>query len=270
MKKHLSTVFLFLIFIVGAAIMIYPSFSNWWNSNKASHVIADYNAVIIKTDTSRLDALWAEAEAYNNTLTGMPGPPEEMEELYNNALNATGTGIIGYVEIPTLRVSLPIYHGTSEPVLQVGIGHIDWSSLPTGQPGTHVVISGHRGLPSARLFTDIDQLVPGDIFTLEVLNKEFTYEVDEILIVLPQELDSLKTVPGEEYCTLVTCTPYGVNSHRLLVRGHRIDVGNSSNIRVTADALQIRPVMVAPFVAAPILLILLILLFTDKRKQDED
>lgn len=270
MKKHLSTIFLALIFIIGAGIMLYPSFSNWWNNTKASHVIADYNTVITQKDTSEIDSIWAEAEAYNNEIAVGTQLSEEMLERYQNVLNATGSGIMGYVEIPSLRLSLPIYHGTSEAVLQVGIGHIDWSSLPTGQTSTHVVISGHRGLPSARLFTDIDQLVVGDIFSLEILNKEFTYEVDDISIVLPYELSSLGITPVEEYCTLVTCTPYGINSHRLLVRGHRVDTKNPLNVRVTADALQIRPVIVAPFVAAPMLLLLLILLFVDTGKRDDD
>lgn len=270
MKKHLSTILLLLIFFVGAAVMIYPSFSNWWNNNKATHVIADYNAIITKVDTSEIDAMWEAAEEFNNALSGTPGLPEEKNDWYNSVLNATGTGIIGYVDIPSIRVSLPIYHGTSDTVLQVGIGHIDWSSLPTGQESTHVVISGHRGLPSARLFTDIDSLTVGDTFSIEVLNKEFTYEVDNIAIVLPEELEFLKITPGEEYCTLVTCTPYGVNSHRLLVRGHLVEGNNSLNIRVTADALQIRPVVVAPFVAAPLLVILLIMLFTAPAAADED
>lgn len=257
-----------LILLAGLSLLLYPTFSNWWNNNMATHVIADYNQVITHADTSVINSMWEQARAFNAALSGDPRLTDEEMERYNACLNATGTGIIGYVEIPSIRVSLPIYHGTSDTVLQVGIGHVEWSSLPTGDPGSHVVISGHRGLPSARLFTDIDQLAVGDVFSLEVLNREFTYEVDDILIVLPYELSSLQIDPDGDYCTLVTCTPYGVNSHRLLVRGHRID---TANVRVTADALQIRPVVVAPFVATPILLVLLILLFVDTgRKQDEE
>lgn len=263
MKKHLSTILLFLVFFAGLSLLIYPSFSDWWNRNKATNVIANYDAVISKTDDSAINHMWAEADAYNrdvaNNFTFLP--EGEILERYYATMDASGTGIIGYVEIPLQKISLPIYHGTDNTILQVAIGHLEWSSLPTGQPGTHVVISGHRGLPSARLFTDIDQMVEGDLFRLEVLNKEFTYQVDNISIVLPEEMEFLKIEPEQSYCTLVTCTPYGVNSHRLLIRGHLID-NLPGTIRVTADAIQIRPVQVAPFIAAPMLLVLLILLFT--------
>lgn len=242
--------------------MIYPSFSNWWNSNMATNVIADYNRVVVQADNTVIDDMWQAARAFN-AARGSYNLTEEELETYHSCLNATGTGIIGYVEIPKIRVSLPIYHGTEDTVLQVGIGHLEWSSLPTGDIGSHVVISGHRGLPSARLFTDIDQLVVGDEFSLEVLNNEFTYEVDQIQIVQPYELSGLEIDPAMEYCTLVTCTPYGVNSHRLLVRGHRVAGALYKDLRVTADALQIRPAVVAPFVAAPMLLVLFVMLMAD-------
>lgn len=262
MKKHLSTILLFLILLAGLSLLIYPTFSNWWNQSRATSVIANYNAVITEADSSYLDAIWEAADAYNQAVAANNrfSIPEELREQYLSTMDASGIGIIGYVEIPMQNISLPIYHGTEETVLQIGIGHLEWSSLPTGKPGTHVVISGHRGLPSARLFTDIDQMTVGDLFRLEILDQEFTYEVDKISIVLPQEMDDLRIVPGEEYCTLVTCTPYGVNTHRLLVRGHRVEVENKTVLRVPADAVQIRPIAVAPFVAAPILLILLMLL----------
>ena len=191
---------------------------------------------------------------------------EAEQEEYESLLNLSGNGILGYIEIPSLKCSLPIYHGTDESVLQIAIGHIAGSSLPVGGKSTHCVLSGHRGLPSAKLFTDIDKLAVGDRFMIRVLDETLTYEVDQILIVEPQEMDALAIEPGKDLCTLVTCTPYGINTHRLLVRGHRVK-NQSNNIRITADALQIDPMLVAPLVAAPLLLILLILLLVKTRKR---
>ena len=173
---------------------------------------------------------------------------------------------MGYIEIPEIKVSLPIYHGVDEGILQIAIGHITGTSLPVGGEGTHCVVSGHRGLPSAKLFTDLDKLVEGDIFMMRVLDETLTYEVDQILIVEPQETGALRIEEGKDYCTLVTCTPYGINTHRLLVRGHRIDnIEEAKNVRVTSDAIQIEPLLVAPVVAIPILLLLLILLMLPRR-----
>lgn len=271
MKKHLSTIILILILLAGLSLLLYPTVSNWWNLNHTTRAISSYNAVIEEADTSTIDTMWDEAVEYNRLLAGGKIDPlydEAVRARYKELLDASGLGIMGYIEIPSVNITLPIYHGTDESVLMVGIGHIDWSSLPTGGTSTHCVISGHRGLTSAKLFTDIDRLVEGDIFLLNVLNKEMTYEVDQILIVLPEELEATRIEPGQDLVTLVTCTPYGVNSHRLLVRGHRIE-NRLRDIRVTADAVQIRPVVVAPFVAAPILLVLLVLLFVDKRTKDD-
>jgi sortase A len=177
--------------------------------------------------------------------------------------------VIGSIEIPSINVSLAIYHGTSEAVLQTGVGHIPGSSLPVGGVGTHCVLSGHRGLPSARLFTDLDKLNVGDTFVLHVLDETLTYEVDQILIVEPDDVDALEIDPDKDLCTLVTCTPYGINTHRLLVRGHRVEnEATASTVRVTADAIQIEPVQVAPALAVPILLVLLaVLLFTTRKKK---
>ncbi len=173
---------------------------------------------------------------------------------YNSLLNVGGNGIMGYIEIPEQKIILPIYHGTSEAVLQIAVGHLDWSSLPVGGTGTHCVMSGHRGLPSAKLFTHLDELVEGDTFVVRVLDEVFTYEVDQILIVEPEDVSALTIEPGNDLCTLVTCTPYGINSHRLLVRGHRIENEVASAlVRVTSDAVQIEPVLVAPVLAMPIL-----------------
>jgi sortase A len=176
---------------------------------------------------------------------------------------------MGYIEIPKISCSLPIYHGTDEAVLQIAVGHIEGTSLPTGGAGTHTVLSGHRGLPSARLFTDLDQMEPDDLFVIRVLDRVMTYMVDQVLIVLPEEMDGLAIDPGEDYCTLVTCTPYGINSHRLLVRGRRTEnVEMEQIIKVVSDATQIKPIMVAPVLAAPMLLILLVwMLISTGRKQ---
>ena len=205
--------------------------------------------------------MWAEAEAFNTYLSQKSGRfnlSEQELETYNSILDVTGTGIMGYIDIPSIKISLPVYHGTDEAILQIAIGHIIGTSFPIGGEGSHCAVSGHRGLPSAKLFTDIDKLQAGDKFLLQVLDRTLTYEVDQIRIVLPQELQDLEIDPYSDYCTLITCTPYGVNTHRLLVRGHRVDNDNTDATRVTADAMRFEPVIVAPLVAAPILFILLI------------
>ena len=196
---------------------------------------------------------------------------EEQKAAYEQLLNVSGLGIMGYIEIPSIDCSLPIYHGTEESVLQIAIGHLEWTSLPVGGESTHCVLSGHRGLPSAKLFTNLDKLQEGDVFLLRVLDEVLTYEVDQILIVEPQETGALRIVEGEDYCTLVTCTPYGINTHRLLVRGHRIENAPEARlVRVTADAVQIEPLLVAPIVALPMLLLLLILLLLPKRPKNDN
>ena len=216
------------------------------------------------------EEIWSAAWEYNRELVGRStnfALSDAQKEEYEKLLDVSGTGIMGYVEIPELGVSLPVYHGTEEAVLQVAAGHLEWSSLPVGGESSHCVISGHRGLPSAKLFTDLDKLREGDVFMLRVLDEVLTYEVDKISIVEPSQVSELQIVEGEDLCTLVTCTPYGINTHRLLVRGHRIEnIQNSAAIRVTSDALQIDPLIVAPIAAAPILLVLLVLLLLTKRQ----
>ena len=257
-KKNLSTIILVLIFLVGLSLLLYPSVSDYWNSFHQSRAIASYAEAVANVDYEKL---WQDAQEYNKTLLNRAdrwNMSDEEWETYYQLLNVSGSGIIGYIEIPQIKVSLPIYHGVDEAVLQIAVGHIEGSSLPVGGPGTHCVISGHRGLPSASLFTDLDQLVEGDIFMMRVLDETLTYEVDQIRIVEPTDLSSLEIEEGKDLCTLVTCTPYGINTHRLLVRGHRIEnLENSSSIRVTADAMQIDPVLVAPIVAVPILILLI-------------
>lgn len=213
---------------------------------------------------------FAAAEEYNEQMAKVAFPLMNYDQVegYDDALNVSGTGIIGYIQIPKIDIALPIYHGTSEGVLQIAVGHLEGTSLPTGGEGTHCVLSAHRGLPSARLFTDLDKMEIGDTFTITVLDRLMTYEVDQILIVEPYEVNELYVVEGEDLCTLITCTPYGINSHRMLVRGHRVDnAGEVRIIHVTADAIQIEPIIVAPLVAVPILLILLIILLIPKRSK---
>ena len=273
MKKHLSTILLILVFLIGLSLLLYPTVSDYWNSLHQSRAIATYAEQVAEIDNDLYDRLWSDAEAYNQTLLDKPDRfllSEEEQAEYESLLNISGNGILGYIEIPSIKCALPIYHGTDEAVLQIAVGHIEGTSLPVGGEGTHAVLSGHRGLPSAKLFTDLDQLVLGDTFLLRVLDETLTYEVDQILIVEPYELDALAIEAGMDYCTLVTCTPYGINTHRLLVRGHRIENQETAQtIRVTADALQIEPIIVAPLVAVPMLLVLLVIvLFSgNKRKK---
>ena len=268
MKKHGSTIFLFLILLIGLSLLLYPSFSDWWNSFHQSRAISTYSQEVANIDNEMYEEIWEDAWEYNRSLVGMGNHfilGDEQKAQYENLLNIGGNGIMGYVEIPNIDAMLPIYHGTAESVLQIAVGHLDWTSLPVGGTSSHCVVSGHRGLPSARLFTDLDQIEEGDIFLFHVLDEVLTYEVDQIRIVEPHEIDELLIQEGKDLCTLVTCTPYGVNSHRMLVRGHRIDnIEEARKIRISADAMQIDPLLIAPVVAAPILLVLLIALMLPK------
>ena len=273
MKKNLSTIILILVFLTGLSLLLYPTVSDYWNSFHQSRAIATYASEVAALDDDDYDEMWAVAQDYNQRLAKRENPlrqsEEDLEE-YETLLNLNGTGVMGYIEIPELKVSLPVYHGVDEGVLQIAVGHIPGTSLPTGGKGTHSVLSGHRGLPSAKLFTNLDQLREGDIFMLRILDETLTYEVDQILIVEPHEVAALSIDPDQDYCTLVTCTPYGINTHRLLVRGHRVEnQAEAQAVRVTADAMQIEPVIVAPMVAAPMLLCLRlwVLLRNPKKKK---
>ena len=271
MKKwvtnNIVTVILVGIIMVGLSLIAYPTLANWWNSFHQTRAVASYASAVAEMSHDEYDNLLKDATEYNKTLaqTGMIWKMnDEQVSDYESVLNICGTGIMGYINIPKIQVQLPIYHGTDDSILQVAVGHISGTSLPVGGESTHCVVSGHRGLPSARLFTDIDKLVVGDTWTISVLDLTLTYEVDQIRVVYPSDLSNLQIENGKDYCTLVTCTPYGINTHRLLVRGHRI-ANAQGNARVTADALQIEPIYVAPFVAAPMLIILLILLLVTTR-----
>ena len=271
MRKRISTILFILVFLVGLSLLLYPTVSSYWNSLHQSRAITEYAEQVAQLDNGTYDRLWAQAEAYNRTLlekSSRFSMTETEQAAYEALLNVSGNGIIGYIEIPTIQCALPIYHGTDESVLQIAVGHIAGSSLPVGGEGTHCILSAHRGLPSARLFTDLDKLSEGDSFLLRVLDETLTYEVDQILIVEPQELDALTIEAGQDYCTLVTCTPYGINTHRLLVRGHRVEnQAEAQTVRVTADAMQIEPMIVAPLVAVPMLLILMVVLLVKTRRK---
>ena len=271
MKNNRSTILLILMLLIGLSLMLYPSLADWWNSFHSSRSIASYVEQVANIDDAQYEELWDAAWDYNQSLLHRPNDfllSDEQQEIYKSLLDIGGNGIMGYIEIPMIDVMLPIYHGTKESVLQIAVGHLDWTSLPVGGAGSHCVVSGHRGLPSARLFTDLDKLKVGDVFMLHVLNEILTYEIDQILIVEPQDTDPLLIEPGKDLCTMITCTPYGINSHRMLVRGHRIESQEEAKvIRITADALRIEPLMVAPFVAVPILLVLLIILLLPKQKK---
>lgn len=272
MKKHFTTILLVLIFIIGLSLLLYPTISEYWNSFHQTRAVANYDEVVEDIDDDTYQNIWDRAAAYNEALAQRGNhwtlTEEELKD-YESQLNVTGTGMMGYIEIEQINCKLPIYHGTDAEVLQIAVGHIEGSSLPVGGESTHCVLSGHRGLPSAKLFTQLDKLVEGDLFVIHTLNEILTYEVDQIRIVLPDELDELRIVEGEDLCTLVTCTPYGVNTHRLLVRGHRVP--NRYGAGVDMDAMQVEPMIVASIVAVPVLLVLLIwlLLSTRKKKRRE-
>ena len=260
-KIGLSTIIPIIILLIGLSLLLYPSVSNYWNSFHQSQAIMRYMAGVNSIDPAEYEAIINEAHAYNDAINVENLAyvySDEGKERYNSTLNFDGSGNMGFITIEKIHVRLPMYHGVSDAVLQTSIGHIEWSSLPVGGEGTHCILSGHRGLPSAKLFSELDRLTEGDVFTLSVLNETLTYEVDQIRVIEPTELDDLQIVPGKDYCTLVTCTPYGINTHRLLVRGHRV-ANLQGEAKVTPDAVQIDTVYVVPFVEVPILLVLLLL-----------
>lgn len=272
MKKKrnvISTAILVVLLLVGLSVMLYPTVSDWWNSRVQTRAIATYNQSVEQMDTGDKERLLMEAHSYNATLSHLTAPFTNWEDAgnYDKILDISGTGIMGYISIPKIQVELPIYHGTSAEVLNVAVGHLQGSSFPVGGENTHAVISAHRGLPSAKLFSDLDQLVEGDTFTVTILDEVLTYEVEKIFIVKPDELDKLAIIPGGDYVTLMTCTPYGVNSHRLLVRAHRVDTVYPHNVKVAADAVQLDSMSVVPFIAAPLFVGLLVFWIVSSRRQ---
>ncbi len=267
------TILLTVIFFVGLSVFAYPSVSAWWNSRVESRAVASYREAAADVTKEEAAAYLEAAASYNEALyrAGSAAALSRPERIggYEETLDIDGTGMMGFVTIDKLNVELPIYHGTTSRVLSSGAGHLEGSSLPVGGPNTHSVISAHRGLPSARLFTNLDRLEEGDLFTVTVLDQVLTYEVDQISIVLPSEFENLYIEPGEDYCTLMTCTPYGINTHRLLVRGVRTETEGGEN-RLTADARRIDSFLVAPFLAVPLLLLLLVFLWVRTRRRKKN
>jgi len=271
MKKNNRWITILLVTgcVIGLALLLYPTVSNYWNERFTTHAVVDYVARLEEMDLTDYDALREQAEAYNTALRSAADPFHPGEQLssdYQACLNISGDGIMGYLEIPKLQLILPVYHGTGDGVLQKAIGHLDWTTLPVGGEGTHCALSGHRGLVSAKLFTDLDLLCEGDIFTLNVLDQTLTYEVDQIRTVEPEAVFELVPEDDLDLCTLVTCTPYGINTHRLLVRGHRID-NLPGEVRVTSEAIRIDNLIVAAGIAAPVTLLFFLVVLIRKPKR---
>ena len=272
MKKRLSTIITIAIMVIGAGLLLYPVISNRINEMNSAKAISLYDETAANLAQEEREEMLLRAQEYNTNLYNTPGSFTEPDLVggYEELLDITGTGIMGYIEIEKINVYLPIYHGVSKDVLQVAAGHLEGSSLPVGGENTHCVLSGHRGLPSSKLFTELDELEVGDRFVITVLDTRLVYEVDQISVVLPTETSELQIVPGMDYCTLVTCTPYGINTHRLLVRGVRVE-DDGSFIGAGNEALKVDTLIVAPIIASPMLLGALIVAFvTDiKRKKKE-
>ncbi|MCD7823701.1 MAG: class C sortase [Oscillospiraceae bacterium] len=274
-KRSFVTPLLFLTLLVGVAIVIYPSFASWWNSKVQSRAVASYDDAVSSLSETDYSEYFEAAYAYNEEInklgsaTALTNP--ELLEGYDSILNVSGTGIMGYITIEKINVLLPIYHGTSASVLQVGAGHLEGTSLPVGGESTHAVISAHRGLPSATLFTHLDQMEVGDTFTITILNEILTYEVDQISIVYPYEIENVYVEEGQDYVTLLTCTPYGINTQRLMVRGHRIETeAAKKTIRVTAEAYKIDTIVVSVLVAVPMVIVLFVVVSLPKKKRHYD
>ena len=269
MRRHKTVIFLTLGFLVGISLLLYPAFSNYWNSKTQSRAIVDYEAVLEHLKPEDYSAMFQAAYDYNRALYETDYPLMDYEEIpgYYDTLKLPGSSIIGYVKIDKIGVELPIYHGTSDEVLNVGVGHLEGTSLPVGGENTHSVMSAHRGLPSAKLFTDLDRLEPGDTFQITVLDQVLTYQVDQVKVITPTEVEDLLIAEGKDYCTLFTCTPYGINTHRLLVRGIRIEtIVEKPIIYVANEAFRIEPLLVTPAVAAPMLLVFFIHLMVKYRE----
>ena len=284
-NHRVSNTILVLILLAGVAIAGYPAFSDYWNSMHQTRAITSYAERVAEMNNDEYTAVWENALDYNRRLASNPNPwdmsDEDIDD-YERQLNVDGTGNMGFISIPRIDVNLPVYHGTSDAVLQTSIGHIDGTSLPVGslhpdpehyeevEFASHSVLSGHRGLPSAKLFSDLDALEVGDVFYLTVLDQTLTYQVDKITVILPEDSSELTIFPGKDYCTLMTCTPYGINTHRLLVRGVRVENDKELiDVRVTADALKIEPLYVVPFIAGPVLLLMIlwVVLFAGRKKK---
>ena len=266
MKKSKIGIFLVLMLLVGVCALLYPSVSQYWNSKTQSRAVVNYQNILASLKPEDYTAYFDEAYQYNEDLNLLANPLNEYNKLdnYEKVLDVSGSGVMGFITIPKIGIELPIYHSVRTEVLSIACGHVEGSSFPVGGENTHAVLSAHRGLPHAKLFTDLDKMELGDTFQITVLNETFTYQVDQIKVVRPNEVEDIKIVPGEDLCTLLTCTPYGINSHRLLVRGTRIE-NATPTLYVTSNAYKIDSLVATPVVAAPILLGLLIVLMVKYR-----
>ena len=270
MKNRKTTVILLISFFIGLSVLLYPSISSYWNSKTQSKAIVDYESMLAQYKPEDYTAIFAEADAYNEKLQQLKNPLMEYASLteYSRVLDISGTGMMGYVTIPKISQELPVYHGTSDGVLSVAVGHLEGTSLPVGGKSTHCVVSAHRGLPTAVLFTHLDRMEVGDIFYFTILDRTITYEVDEIRIVEPDDSSLIRIAEGKDYCTLLTCTPYGINTQRLLVRGHQVDASQTRNLYIANEAYRIEPVIVMPIVALPIIFVLLLyVMFAPVKKE---
>ena len=270
MKSRKSTIILLISFFIGLSVLLYPSISSYWNSKTQSEAIVDYEAMLSQYKPEDYTAIFAEADAYNQSLSQLDEPLVQHSRLpdYNKILNIGGTGMMGYITVPKISQELPVYHGTSDDVLSIAVGHLQGTSLPVGGESTHCVVSAHRGLPTATLFTHLDRMEIGDIFYFTILDRTITYEVDQIRIVEPDDTSLLQIKDGKDYCTLLTCTPYGINTQRLLVRGHQVDASQTRNLYIANEAYRIEPLVVMPIVALPIIFTLLIyVMFAPVKKE---
>jgi len=271
MKIRKTTIILLISFFIGLSVLLYPSLSSFWNAKTQSKAIVDYESMLAQYKPEDYTEIFEAANSYNRKLAQLESPLTEYPQLsdYNSILNISGTGMIGYITIPKISQELPVYHGTSDGVLSVAVGHLEGTSLPVGGEDTHSVVSAHRGLPTAVLFTHLDRMEVGDTFYFTILDRTITYEVDEIRIVEPNDTSLIQIVEGKDYCTLLTCTPYGINTQRLLVRGHQVDESQSRNLYVANEAFRIEPLIVMPFVALPIIVVLLIyVMFAPVKKEN--
>lgn len=270
MRKRKTTIILLISFFIGLSVLLYPSISSYWNSKTQSEAIVDYEAMLAQYKPEDYAALFKEADTYNQELRELKDPLQEYNKLtnYHKILNISGTGMMGYITIPKIGQELPVYHGTSDGVLSVAVGHLEGTSLPVGGESTHSVVSAHRGLPTAVLFTHLDRMEIGDTFSFTILDRTITYEVDQIRIIEPNDTSLIQIEEGKNYCTLLTCTPYGINTQRLLVRGYEADTSQTRSLYIANEAYRIEPLVVMPFVALPIILVLLIyVMFAPVKKE---
>ena len=270
MKKRKTTIILLISFFVGLSVLLYPSISSYWNAKTQSEAIVDYESMLAQYKPEDHTAIFEEANAYNQKLAQLTDPLREHSILteYGSVLSIGSGGMMGYITVPKISQELPVYHGTSEGVLSVAVGHLEGSSLPVGGESTHCVVSAHRGLPTATLFTHLDRMEVGDLFYFTILDRTITYEVDQIRIVEPDDSSLIQIVEGKDYCTMLTCTPYGINTQRLLVRGHQVDMTQTRSLYVANEAYRIEPLVVMPVVALPIIFVLLIYVMVAPAKKD--